>query len=275
MIELPESINLARQLDQAIKNKIITAAVAGDIPHKFAFYQGDPAKYNDLLAGEHVRQAVPMGGYIDIKLENHCLILGEDIIMCYIAPGEHIPSKHQLLLHFSDGSAIIVTIKMFGALYVYPSGEYSVKHHLIAAERPNPLTDEFDLAYFMALAEGLKTSTSVKAFLATEQRIPGLGNGVLQDILFHANIHPKSKLNTLSAAKMEKLFSSIKSTLATMTAQNGRNTEKDLYGIPGKYQMLFSSKTLGTPCPACNSAITKLTYMGGSVYFCSQCQPLS
>lgn|GEM_PF-2077218 len=30
-----------------------------------------------------------------------------------------------------------------------------------------------------------------KAFLATEQRIPGLGNGVLQDILWTARIHPK------------------------------------------------------------------------------------
>ena len=275
MIELPESINLACQLDKAIKNKIITAAVAGDTPHKFAFYQGDPAKYDDLLAGETVIEVTPIGGYINVKLTNQCLILGEDITLNYSAPGEHIPMKHQLLLHFSDGSALTATTKMFGAMYIYPCGEYGAKHHLIAAQRPNPLSEAFDQTYFLSLTQGLKASASVKAFLATEQRIPGLGNGVLQDILFHANIHPKSRLSSLSTPKMEKLFTSIKSTLANMTSQNGRETEKDLYGNPGKYQTLFSSKTLGKPCPACDNAITKLAYMGGSVYFCPQCQPLS
>jgi formamidopyrimidine-DNA glycosylase len=39
---------------------------------------------------------------------------------------------------------------------------------------------------------------SAKAFLATEQRIPGLGNGVLQDILFTAGIHPKRKMAAIS-----------------------------------------------------------------------------
>jgi formamidopyrimidine-DNA glycosylase len=39
---------------------------------------------------------------------------------------------------------------------------------------------------------------SLKAALATEQRIPGLGNGSLQDILWQAHLHPKRKTNTLS-----------------------------------------------------------------------------
>ena len=36
-----------------------------------------------------------------------------------------------------------------------------------------------------------KPTLSAKAFLATEQHFPGIGNGVLQDILFAAQIHPK------------------------------------------------------------------------------------
>lgn len=275
MIELPESINLARQLEQAVKNKTITAAIAGDTLHKFAFYQGDPAKYSALLVGKKVLEVVPMGGYIEIRLGDCNLILGEDLIISYIAPGGDIPTKHQLLLHFGDDSALAATIKMYGALYVYPSGEYGAKHHLMAAQRPNPLTDEFNLDYFLSLAQGLKASTSAKAFLATEQRIPGLGNGVLQDILFHAEIHPKSRLNALSPAQMEKLFASVKSTLSVMAEHHGRDTEKDLYGNSGEYHALLSSKTLGTPCPKCAAPIAKLAYMGGTVYFCPQCQPLS
>lgn len=37
----------------------------------------------------------------------------------------------------------------------------------------------------------------MKAFLAAEQRFPGIGNGVLQDILLESGIHPKRKISTL------------------------------------------------------------------------------
>lgn len=45
------------------------------------------------------------------------------------------------------------------------------------------MSEEFSKEYFMELinAEDAQKKTA-KAFLATEQTIPGLGNGVLQDI---------------------------------------------------------------------------------------------
>jgi len=50
---------------------------------------------------------------------------------------------------------------------------------------------------------------SAKAVLATQQRIPGLGNGVLQDVLWRAGVHPKRKLGTVSAAGREKLYGAV------------------------------------------------------------------
>jgi formamidopyrimidine-DNA glycosylase len=115
---------------------------------------------------------------------------------------------------------------------------------------------------------------SVKAFLATEQRIPGLGNGVLQDILFHARIHPKRKMNTLSLQETHSLYEAVKSTLSEMAAKGGRDTEKDLFGCPGGYQSFLSKNTVGTPCPVCGTIIKKEAYLGGSIYYCEGCQPL-
>ena len=76
---------------------------------------------------------------------------------------------------------------------------------------------------------------SLKAFLATEQRIPGLGNGVLQDILFNAALHPKRKINSLSEGDKDKLFNSVKETLTKMTFEGGRDTERDLFDCSGGY----------------------------------------
>jgi len=54
-----------------------------------------------------------------------------------------------------------------------------------------PLSDENTEDYFFSLMDGVKQTYSIKAFLATEQRFLGLGNGVLQDILFNAKVHPQ------------------------------------------------------------------------------------
>ena len=43
--------------------------------------------------------------------------------------------------------------------------------------------------------------------------IPGLGNGVLQDILYLARVHPKTKIAVLSQAKREELFGCVKKVL--------------------------------------------------------------
>jgi formamidopyrimidine-DNA glycosylase len=113
---------------------------------------------------------------------------------------------------------------------------------------------------------------SLKAVLATEQRIPGLGNGVLQDILFNAKMHPKKKVSTLTTAERDALFGSVKTTLSAMAVQGGRDTELDLFGRSGGYKTILCRKTAGRPCPVCGTGIKKEAYMGGSVYYCEKCQ---
>ena len=114
----------------------------------------------------------------------------------------------------------------------------------------------------------------MKAFLATEQRIPGIGNGVLQDILFNAKLHPKRKTNTLSNKDKEELLDSLKSTLTQMVDEGGRDTETDLYGKPGGYKTVLSRNTVNKPCLDCGTIIKKEAYMGGSIYFCPTCQKI-
>jgi formamidopyrimidine-DNA glycosylase len=113
---------------------------------------------------------------------------------------------------------------------------------------------------------------SIKALLATEQRIPGIGNGVLQDILFNAGIHPKRKKSKVSDFQKAELFHSLKVTLKSMTDLGGRDTEKDFFGHFGGYKTLLSKNTIKKPCPNCGLAIVKEAYLGGTVYFCPVCQ---
>ncbi|HEY9122367.1 MAG TPA: hypothetical protein VIM80_05165, partial [Brevefilum sp.] len=184
---------------------------------------------------------------------------------------------HQLLLEFDDGTSLSTTIAMYGGIQCWGEGDdFDNPYYNIAKEKTSPLTDEFDEPYFQKLINPEAVlKLSLKAALATEQRIPGLGNGCLQDILWQAKLNPRRKTNTLSGDETHKLFITLKHTLAEMAHAGGRSTEKDLFGLPGSYQVVMSAANKDKPCPVCGSLIKKESYLGGSIYTCPQCQPLN
>lgn len=274
MLELPEAAVVSAQCAESFGGKAITRAVAAASPHGFAFYFGVPEAYPTLLEGRTVGRAYPVAGNVELDAGGVKIMLGDGVNLRRIAPEKKRPAKHQLLLEFDDGSALACSVQMYGGLWAFPDGENDSPYYLGAMEKPSPLTDAFDESYFDGLRKGLKPSLSAKGFLATEQRIPGLGNGVLQDILFLSGVHPARPLRTLSDADFETLYRNVKDVLARMTAEGGRDTEKDLYGDAGGYRTLLSRKTLAYPCPQCGGPITRKAYMGGNVYLCESCQPL-
>lgn len=275
MLELPEAVTVAEQINRTLQGKRIMNVNTNHSPHKFAFFYGEPQSYHDLLTEKTVTKAKPCGGLVEITAGTARLVVGDGVNLRYFAPGEKQPEKHQLRIEFDDCSALVGTVQMYGHIWAFCEGQLDNPYYLIARQKPSPLTEQFDYAHFETLRTDLKLqSWSAKAFLATEQRIPGLGNGVLQDILWTARIHPKRKMATLAAAELQMLFTAVKSVLAEMVENGGRDTERDLFGCPGGYQTILSKNTVGKPCPVCGTLIKKEAYLGGSIYYCENCQRL-
>lgn len=279
MVEIPECYVLAEQLEQALQGKIIANVIANHDPHKFAWYTGNPNNYGQWLLDKPFVRATPGTAYtcggsnVEIQFGDRLLVISTPIR--FHAVGESLPKKHQLLVEFTDDTAISCTVQMWGSLFLLDINNLQIPNGYKVSKGPSPLEDAFDQTYFDTLLHGENLSKcSAKAFLATEQRIPGLGNGVIQDILFRCAIHPKRKLSTLSDGEWKQLFHSIKNTLKEMTMLGGRDTERDLFGCPGGYRTILSKKTAELPCPICGASIIREAYLGGNIYFCSNCQPL-
>ncbi len=273
MIEFPEAFVLAEQLNDTIYGKRITNVVTGYSPHKFAWFYGDPENYHNLLTDKTIGKATGYGGLVEIKAEEMVILFGDGVGLRFQSENEKYPAKHQLLLEFNDSSALSASVQMYGGLWCFKEGDFDNPYYKVAKEKPSPLSNEFNQEYFKQLINSPAVQKlSAKALLATEQRIPGLGNGVLQDILNNAKVHPKQKISTLSDPDKDNLYYAIKSTLAEMIALGGRDTERDLFGCLGGYQTKLSKKTVNKPCPVCGSIIKKETYMGGSIYYCGGCQ---
>jgi len=272
MIELPEAAVLAKQIRGTIGGKRIHNIVAAHTPHKLAWYCGEPQAYSALLRGRTIDGAASHGGQVEIAAGEARMLFSDGVNLRYFETGEKLPDRHQLLLEFDDGAHLVGAVQMYGGLCAFSVGKYDNKYYLVAKAKPSPLTPGFDEVWFNSLFSEEAAKLSLKALLATEQRIPGLGNGVLQDILFNARMHPKKKTGSLSQVDRRLLFDSVRNTLAAMTAGGGRDTETDLFGRPGEYVTRLSRNTAGQPCPVCGGPITKEAYLGGSVYYCAACQ---
>ncbi|RHJ83918.1 endonuclease VIII [Parabacteroides sp. AM08-6] len=276
MIEAPEALYIAEQMNQTIQGKRITFVTAGYTPHKFAWFYGNPENYGNMLTGKIFGITHAYGGLLETDIEDSRLLLGDGVNLRYFKPGDKIPDKHQLLIGFEDESFLTGSVRMYGGILCFPADSFECSftpYRDSAKNKPQVMSDAFNLDYFLTLINSdEKQKKTAKAFLATEQTIPGLGNGVLQDILFNARLHPKTRINTLTDNQKENLFHCVKSTLKEIYQAGGRNSETDLFGKKGNYFPILSKDTCGKPCPVCGEAIRKENYMGGSIYYCFECQ---
>jgi formamidopyrimidine-DNA glycosylase len=275
MIELPEATALSKQLNDTISGKIVSHVVAAHTKQKLTWYYGDPEKYQQLLHKKKIDTTTAFGAFVEISAQNMKILFRDGVNLRFYKDKSTIPEKHQLLLEFVDSSLLVASVQMYGGVGCFIQNELDNLYYTVAKEKPSPLSKDFNEEYFTTLIRGDQVQNlSLKAFLATEQRIPGVGNGVLQDILFNAKLHPKQKINQISTKQTRDLFQSLKTTLTDMVNKNGRDTERDLFGQPGRYKTKMCKNTVGKPCDICTSTITKSNYLGGSIYFCPHCQPL-
>jgi formamidopyrimidine-DNA glycosylase len=273
MIELPEAMNMAGQLRTTFSGKRITSVIAEQTPHKLAWYFGKPAEYSKLLIHKKCGEARGFGSMVEMDVEENRLLFTEGVNLRLHKEGEPRPARHQLLIEFDDRAALSASVQMYGGLGAFPAGELDNPYYFIAKEKTSPLSPDFNESYFyQIISPSDAQKLSLKALLATKQRIPGLGNGVLQDILFNAKMHPKRKVNSLSEDDKKTLYQAVRSTLMAMTEKGGRDTELDLFGHPGGYQTILCKNTANQPCPICGTIIKKEAYLGGSIYFCEHCQ---
>lgn len=274
MIELPEARTIASDLRKEILGKIIIDVGGNYTDHKFTFYEGDANNYKNMLVGKKVTDIIDRNYYVEIEIENYKLTFRDGANIRYYNKPEKL-KKSKLLITFDDSSYLNVTTSMYCFIGLFDK-EIGLDNEYYQLELTgiSPLDQNFTLAYFKTLINDETIKLSIKAFLATKQRILGIGNGVVQEIMFNAKLHPKRKIKSLNDDDIATLHKSIVNTLAKMINEHGRDSEKDIYGNPGGYQTVLSAKGYKNGCPICHSEIKKEQYLGGSIYYCPNCQKL-
>ncbi len=274
MIEMPEAMTIARQMDETLTGKTFQHFGRGELTHKFLWLNKPAEEYDAFLAGKQVTSARSYGRSIYLYVgETHLLCfaeLGGRIL--YHPHGGQLPVKYHLRWDFTDGTTMTFNMQMWGFVGLLERSELSTPRY--ADVGVPPLSDGFSIECFDQLLEAYpeKTQKGIKGFLVTSKYVFGIGNGYLQDILFRAKIHPKRKIPTLSVSERSSLYTAIQDTMADAIRLSGREDEHDLFDRPGGYMRLMSTQTVGKPCPVCGTTIEKISYLGGACYLCPNCQ---
>lgn len=193
MIELPEAATIARQMNETLNGVRIAEGTRGNSPHKFAFYSYSPEEYAAILKGRTIGQVTIHGSLILVSIEpDYVLVLGGGGERILLHENQStLSKKHQLLLRFEDGRSLTVSVQGWGSVTLSKSTE--VANHLYGdPDRISPMSGAFTWDYFRSLFDEIpdEDPRSAKYFMISKPGILGVGNGYLQDILFHAGIHP-------------------------------------------------------------------------------------
>jgi formamidopyrimidine-DNA glycosylase len=272
MIEIAESKIIASQLKKELKGKSIIDVSILKSPHKFCWMSMSEEHYEDILLGNVIADVTSSAHYIRIHLSSgHELACAEDVTYEF-KPKDLVSQKNQLVLFFENDYALELKIKLYGFILLgKPEDLYAhYPYYKMAIDSIHPCDDQFTYDYFLTSTHLLEPKGSIKSALATEQHLPGLGNGTLQDILFDAKLSPKRKVNTLSEDDRVKLYHTTINKIDEMITFGGRDQTLSIYGETGGYQVKMSNSK--TCCPICQTPLMKEAFLGGKVIYCPNCQ---
>jgi len=275
MLELPEVITVAGQMNGVFAGKrIASVSIAEDRP-KFMFLNDDVSAYDARLVGRTIDEFVGNGKWIFAGLSSgSTLLLGEMFGRFLFVPSDgELPKKAHAIVTFEDGGRLVLTIQAWGGFLALTPEELA-EHPYAGDQGISPIDEDFTVERFIDVLDGSDewSRKPIKAFLVHEGNVCGIGNGMLQDILFRAKLSPKRKVPDLSPEERARLHAAIVETMRTAIECGGRDTEKDLFGEAGGYVPILDRRTKDTPCPECGTPIAKISYLGGSCYLCPSCQ---
>jgi len=289
-MSLVECQVVSNQLQNTVVGKRIVKTIANQNPHSFVWFATEPQyafaakeisykqaeQYDKLLTGKKILKANVLSNFNYLYVGNRALMFNT-LSTRYYGANDKQPKRHQLYLLLDDGSALTFCGSLGGSLFLFEVGEdgWAINFR---NDFPSVLSDDFSETFFLNLIKNtdltkLQPAKSVKCFLATKSRIPGLDNTILHEILWEAQVNPKSVMAALGQDEYKRLYAAIKKVFPAVITAGGLDTQKDIYGNFGGYVTKASKHTIDKPCQRCGGPIVKEAYMGGVVYYCSKCQP--
>jgi len=171
-------------------------------------------------------------------------------------------------LEFEDGSFLTYnSIRKFGSLKLLNKQQLNLE---LSKLGPEPLDYSFTSKLFYKKISSFPNA-NLKNKLLDQSFVAGIGNIYAQEALYHARIHPGSKVNQVSKIKLLKLHNELQKILKLSIENNG-TTVQDYAHIDGKGEFQHLLAVYGkNKCPKSHK-LSKIKIGGRGTYYCNKCQ---
>jgi len=268
MPELPEISSRAKEMQKELTGKTI---------EKIEVLQPkclnvSKKKFTTALAGAKLLGTTYHGKWLFTDTTKGYLLInmgmGGDLLL---VDSKSMPEKWRIAFHFKDRTTLAVNFWWFGYTHYAAEGKLD-KHTMSAKLGPNAI--DVTLAELRGMLGGRRGA--VKSFLLNQERIAGIGNAYVHDILFLAGLHPLRTIDTLTNDEIKALWNGIQKGLKPSLRKRGAFYERDLYGKRGGFKMkdILVGYREGKPCPSCGEKVVKIRTGSTSSFICPKCQPL-
>ncbi|SET47487.1 DNA-formamidopyrimidine glycosylase [Hymenobacter actinosclerus] len=270
MPELPEVETYRRFLDELVVGQTITAFEVLD-----AHVLGMPEDVlRPALVGRTITGTSRLGKNCFLQLDDGRVLvlhfgMSGDVGAYRDAPDA--PRFTRVALHLESGlRAAFIDPRKFGRIRLAES--------VAAYQQAKKLgPDALELTVAELTEKLAKRKTLLKPLLLDQRLTAGLGNWIVDEVLFQAKIHPERIASSVTAAEVRHLHGAIQLVLTTAIA-----AEANYRNFPASFLIHArewdESATPGTDahecCPRHPRTRIEKKYVGGrATYYCPKCQP--
>ncbi len=269
MPELPEV--------ETIKNELVPHVVGRRITGVTLLWENmvlapSAGELRSRLTGQKITGVTRRGKHLIFSLGGgesfivHLRMTGSLLMMSASAE----PQKHvRAVFKLDNGTAIhFYDPRKFGKMWLVKDADSVVGELGV---------EPFDPAFTpQRLAKILSGRTApVKAVLADQELIAGIGNMYADEAFFAAKIHPLRPGKSLSKGEIKRLHQAIRDVLTAAIGNKGASVQD--YFRPGgetgtaHYDFKVAHRG-GKPCPVCGTPIKRIVVRGRGTFFCPKCQ---
>lgn len=263
MPELAEVEFYRKQWDAGLRAKVVRVALHGE---KRLFRGADVARLAEVMPGATLLSSEARAKQIVFRFSRG-LWLGVHLGMTgklSVEPPDYVPGRHDHLVLFQRRHALVFhDPRQFGRVHFHEGKEPPPWW----TKLPLPVTaPEFTVDLVRAFFRR-RARLAVKAALLQQERFPGVGNWMADEILWRARVDPRSLSGELTAARVTKVWRETREVCATALATVGVD-----FSDPPEGWFFHARWTKSGQCPRCHDPLETAQVGGRTTRWCARCQ---
>ena len=264
MPELPDVEVFRRYLEatglhQPIAGVAVDAerVVAGATPDELGAYLRGHRFERTYRRGKHLFAGLEAAGWLELHF-------GMTGYLAYYRDAADAPDHSHVRFRFDNGWELaFVDRRKLGHVAPVPDLDAYLGELDLGIDALDP---ELNARAFRELASDRRGQ--VKCWLMDQATLAGLGNVYSDEVLFHAGIHPRRRLEDLEGADLDRLHGRMAGVLEAAVQAKVRPE-----AMPAGF-LLPLREVEGARCPRCGTSLERVKACGRTALVCPACQPL-